>query len=50
MVIAITLVWACQRMEENRIRKKIITYEFGNRGWEVDQEIDGKMKWGRMEE
>jgi hypothetical protein len=26
-------------------------YEFGeNQDWEVDQEIDGKMKWERMED
>ena len=30
---------------------KSIIYEFGNDGgWELDQEIDGKMKWWRMED
>ena len=38
-------------MEENRIPKK--KYYIGiwkQQGWEVDQEIDGKMKWGRLED
>jgi hypothetical protein len=38
-----------QRMEENRIPQKSIICECGsNKAWEVDQEIDGKMKWGMM--
>jgi hypothetical protein len=37
-------------MEENRIPQKSIRYEYGKKGWEVDQEIDCKMKWGRMED
>jgi len=35
-------------MEENGIPKKSIMYKiWKQQGWEVDQEIDGKMKWGR---
>jgi hypothetical protein len=26
------------------------TWIWEQQDWEVDQEIDGKMKWGRMEE
>ena len=35
-----------QRMEENRISKWI----WEQQDWEVDQEIDGKLRWERMEE
>ena len=35
-----------QRMEGNRISRWICE----QRDWEVDQEIDGKMRWERMEE
>jgi hypothetical protein len=39
-------------MEENRIppQKKHYICIGKKQGWEVDQEIDGKMKWGRMDE
>jgi hypothetical protein len=40
-----------QWMEKNRIPKKIYyIWIWKQRGWEVDQEIDGKMKWGRTED
>ena len=39
-----------QRMEENRNPKKYYIWIWKQQGWEVDQEIDGKMKWGRMED
>ena len=35
-----------QRKEENRISKWI----WEQQDWEVDQEIDGKLRWERMEE
>ena len=38
-----------QSMEENRILKKVL-YIWKQQGWEADQEIDGKNKWGRMED
>ena len=37
------------RMKENRIPEKYCIWIWKQEGWEVDQEIDGKMKWGRME-
>jgi hypothetical protein len=37
-------------MEENRIPKRVLYMNLGKQDWEVDQEIDGKMKWERMEE
>ena len=39
-----------QRMDENRIPKQYYMWIWNQQGWDVDQEIDGKMKWGRMEE
>jgi len=39
-----------QRMEENRIPKKCYIWIWKQQSWEVDQEIDNKMKWGRMED
>ena len=40
-----------QRMEENKIpKKKYIIWIWKQQGWEGDQEIDGKMKWRRMED
>jgi hypothetical protein len=36
-------------MEENNSQKSIM-YEFGKNKIEVNQEIDGKIKLGRMEE
>jgi len=34
-----------QRREENRIPKKYYIWIWKQWGWEVDQEIDGKIKW-----
>jgi hypothetical protein len=40
-----------ERMEENIINKKVLhIWIWKQRAWEVDQEINSKMKWGRMEE
>jgi len=40
-----------ERMEENRIPKRVIyIWIWEQQDWEVDQETDGKIKWGRMEE
>jgi hypothetical protein len=39
-----------QRMEENIIPKKYYVWILEQKDWEVDQEIDGKMRWERMEE
>jgi hypothetical protein len=39
-----------QRMEENRIPKRVLYMNWNQQDQEVDQEIDGKMKCGRMEE
>jgi hypothetical protein len=36
-----------QRMEENRIRKRVLYMNWGQQAWEVEQETDGKMKWGK---
>ena len=30
--------------------KKYYIWIWKQQGWEVDQEIDGKMKWGTMED
>ena len=38
-----------QRMDENRIPKQYYMWIWNQQGWDVDQEIDGKIKWGRME-
>jgi len=38
-----------QRMEENRIPKRVL-WIWEQQYWEVDQEIDGKMGWEKMEE
>jgi len=32
-------------MEENRIPKRVLYTNLGTKDWEVDQEIDGKMRW-----
>ena len=38
-------------MEENRIPKRVLyIWIWEQQDWEVDQEIDGKMWWERMEE
>ena len=37
-------------MEENKIPKEYYIWIWEQKDLEVDQEIDGKMKWGRMEE
>ena len=39
-----------QRMEGNRVSKRYYIWIWKQQGWMVDQETDGKMKWGRMEE
>ena len=39
-----------QRMEDNRIPKEYYVWIWNQQGWEVYQEMDGKLKWGRMEE
>jgi hypothetical protein len=39
-----------QRVEENRIPKRVFYMNWNQQDQEVDQEIDGKMKCGRMEE
>ena len=39
-----------QRMEENRIPKRVLYMNLGTKDWEVDLEIDGKLRWERMEE
>jgi hypothetical protein len=41
-----------QTMQENRIPKRVLCMNLETRwrGRGVEQEIDGKMKWGRMEE
>ena len=44
------LVWACTENGKKQNSQKGITYEFRNNKAEADQEIDGKMKWGRMKE
>ena len=38
-----------QRMEENRISKKVFYMNWETQGWEVDKVIYDMMKWGRME-
>jgi len=35
--------------KKNRIPKRVLDMNLET-NWEVDQEIDGKIKWGRMEE
>ena len=37
-------------MEENRITKWYYIWIWEQQDWEVDQEIDGKMRWERMED
>ena len=37
-------------MKENKIPQKYYIWIWKQQGWEVDQEIDGKMKWGRLED
>jgi hypothetical protein len=37
-------------MEDSRIPKKYYLWIWNQQGWEVDQEMVGKKKWGRMEE
>ena len=37
-------------MEESGIRLKYCIWIWKQQGWEVEQEIDGKMKWERMED
>ena len=32
-------------MEENRIPKRVYIWIWEQQNWEVDQEIDGKMRW-----
>ena len=39
-----------QRLEENGIPKEYYIWIWEQQDWEVDQEIDGKMRWERMEE
>ena len=39
-----------QRMEENRIPRRVLYVNWEQQDWEVDQEMDGKMRWERMEE
>jgi hypothetical protein len=39
-----------QRMEENRIPKRYYIWILEQHDWEVDQEIDGKMRWESMDE
>jgi len=39
-----------QRMGDNRISKKLYIWIWEQQDLEVDQEIDGKMRWERMEE
>ena len=39
-----------QRVEGNRIPKEYYIWIWEQQDWEVGQEIDGKMKWERMEE
>jgi hypothetical protein len=38
-----------QKLEENIIPERVLYMNLETR-WEVDQKIDGKMKWGRMED
>jgi hypothetical protein len=45
------LVWACTENERKQNSRKNIIYESGNNKiWGVDHEINGKVKWGRMEQ
>ena len=45
------LVWACtENRRKQNSQKKYYIWIWEQKGWEVDQEIDGKMKWGRMED
>ena len=37
-------------MEENRIPGRVLYMNREQQDWEVDQEIDGKMRWEKMEE
>jgi hypothetical protein len=37
-------------MEENRIPKRVLSMNLEKQDQEVEQEIDGRMKRGRMEE
>jgi len=37
-------------MEENRIPKNVLYMNLETTKLREDQEIDGKMKWGRMED
>jgi hypothetical protein len=37
-------------MKENRIHKRVLYMKLETKDQEVDQEIDGKIKCGRMEE
>ena len=38
-----------ERIGENRIPRKVLyIWIWKQQGWELDQEIDGKMKWGRI--
>ena len=39
-----------QRVEWNRIPKRVLYMNMGQQDWEVDQEINGKIRWERMEE